>query len=506
MRAKAAPVVDAPLELVERLAEAEQRLRDLNAMKVRRWLYDPARWVVDCVDCDGIAVYQEFSLRELVRYRRLAVRSLHGVGKTTTSALAVLWFATTRDLMGWDWKAVTTAGAWRQLEKFLWPEIHKWVRLLRFDVLGREPFDRTELLDLSLKLRTGEAFAAAASDPTLIEGAHADSIMYVYDESKSIEAALFDASEGAFAASSGKVGVLPEAFALAQSTPGDPEGRFFDIHTRKPGFEDWRTLHISLEEALAAGRVSQVWVNDRRRQWGETSQLFCNRVLGEFKASDGNSIIPLEWVDKAIERWHAFFESESVGEMTEVGIDVAREGDDATVLAKKYGHVLGELQAEHWDDTTTTAGWGTAVLDAHRGARAIVDVIGIGAGVYDMMRAVHRRRVVPFQAAQKTDRRDRSGEIGFANKRAAAWWNLRDILDPSRGAFLCLPPDDLLIADLTAPHWKMTQTGKVIVEPKADVKRRIGRSPDRGDATVMACWPAERHATMVHAGRVSHRR
>jgi hypothetical protein len=74
----------------------------------------------------------------------LAVRGPHGLGKTTVNAIAVLWFALTRDAAGIDWKAATTAGAWRQLEYYLWPEIHKWARRLRWDVLNRPPLnDRT---------------------------------------------------------------------------------------------------------------------------------------------------------------------------------------------------------------------------------------------------------------------------------------------------------------------------------------------------------------------------
>lgn len=499
------PVIDAPDDLKSRFAKSEQRLRELNSLRTRLWLYDPVRWVEDCINFgpgEGLTSYQKDSMRSLVEHRKHAVRGPHGLGKSTTAALAVLWFALTRDLAAIDWKCPTTAGAWRQLQFYLWPEIHKWAKQINWNALGRGSFSSAELLDLSLKLTHGEAFAVAASDPMLIEGAHADSMLYLYDEAKSIDPRIFDASEGAFSGARDKTGELPEAFGLALSTPGDPEGRFWEIHTRKPGFEDWSIRHVTLEDAIKARRISAAWAERRRRQWGEKSQLYANRVLGEFKGSEGNSIIPLQWVEAAIQRWHSYREDGvTPGELTELGVDVAREGDDETVLAFKAQMIVTRLRTEHWDDTTVTAGWVNEALSTHPQAHANIDVIGIGAGVFDMVREVHGRRVHPFQAAESTDRPDRTGEHQFVNKRAAAWWHLRDLLDPAYGPLLALPDDELLVGDLTTPRWKMTRTGKIQLEAKDEVKRRIGRSPDRGDAVVMVCWPAERRARMTFAGR-----
>jgi hypothetical protein len=147
--------------------------------------------------------------------------------ETTTAAIALLWHAITRDAAGVDWKCAVSAGVWRQLESFLLPEVSKWARCLRWDVIGRPPFDRHELLKLNLTLRFGSAFAVASDVPALIEGVHADSLLYILDEAKEIPAGTFDAVEGAFAGEG-------EAMGLASSTPGQPTGRFFDIQTQKP--------------------------------------------------------------------------------------------------------------------------------------------------------------------------------------------------------------------------------------------------------------------------------
>jgi hypothetical protein len=411
--------IDAPAELQRRLAETELRLREVNRLRIKRWEYNPVLWARECIawpEGQGLTTYQEGTLDELVKTGRVAVRSGHGTGKTTTNSMAALWFATTRELAGYDWKVLTTAGAWRQLEKYLWPEIHRWARRIKFEVLGLKPFNSSQLLDLALKLDNGEAFAVAASDPALVEGAHAVCLLYIFDESKAIDARIFDAAEGAFAGSSNKIGTLPEAFGLAQSTPGDPEGRFYDIHAHRPGLEDWSTRHITLKEAIAACRITEDWAEKRKKQWGAQSQLYNNRVLGEFKGSEGNCVIPLAWVEAAQDRYREWVDDGSpIEKYTDLGVDVAREGDDETVLAYKAGHVVTRLEHHNWDDTTITAGWVNAALHAHQGARAVVDTIGVGAGVFDMVRQEHGRRAIPFNASEATDRTDRTGEHRFLN-------------------------------------------------------------------------------------------
>ena len=111
--------------------------------------------------------------------------------------MVILWFALTRD--GKDWKVVTTATSWLQLTKYTWPEVHKWARRIRWDIIGRDPFDDSrELLDLSLKLSTGQAFALASNDAAAVEGAHADHLLFVYDEAKTIPDDIWDAMTDEF--------------------------------------------------------------------------------------------------------------------------------------------------------------------------------------------------------------------------------------------------------------------------------------------------------------------
>lgn len=473
---------------------AEQAARQFEAPPpptVSRYHSHPAMFARECIDWrggQGLTAYQADILDAVPREKRVAVRGPHGLGKTTLDAILVLWFAATRDQAGIDWKVATTAGAWRQLERYLWPEIRKWSKRIRWDVFGREPLsERTEMLMLNIKLANGQAFAVASDEPALIEGVHADAVLYVFDESKAIIPATFDAAEGAFSGAGGEQPI--EALAIATSTPGEPNGRFYDIHARKPGLEDWWTRHVTVDEAIAAGRISREWVDQRAKQWGKDSAVYANRVLGEFHTSDADGVIPLEWVESANERWRDWEgagKPEPEGPQT-VGVDVAREGADQTVLAIRKGPIVLELRHYTKQPTTATTGLVVGILNANPEMTALVDVIGVGGGVVDQLRE-QKLKVEAFNASEGTSNTDRSGELGFVNTRSAAWWNLRELLDPAYGSTLALPPDDALTGDLTAAHWKVTSGGKIQIESKDDIRKRIGRSTDDGDAVVQALW------------------
>lgn len=449
---------------------------------------EPADFALSCIDWpagEGPTDYQLECLDNLVAYEREAVRGPHGLGKTTTAALAVLWFALTRDDQPYrDWKCITTASAWRQLSKFLWPEIHKWARRIVWSEIGRPPFTANELLTQTLSLNTGSAFPVASDDHTTIEGAHANDLFYLYDEAKAIPLETYDATEGAFMNAGPDTG--DEAYALAISTPGEPSGRFYDIHSRKPGYEDWHTRHVTLAEAIAAGRISADRAEQRRRQWGEQSAIYQNRVLGEFAASEEDTVIPLSWVERAVERWHALGDI-SLTHINQVGADIARGGEDKTVFALRTGLTIAELREYSYADTMQTAGRLASLFNGHQIDMAFIDLIGIGAGVFDRLRE-QGYPVYGFNASERTDRTDKSGELGFVNKRSAAWWNLREMLEPTSGQPVALPPNDLLLGDLVAPTWTITSGGRIKVESKDKIKRRLGRSTDYGDAVIEAYW------------------
>ncbi len=464
--------------------------------KVFRKTYynDSCGFVKDCFDWkdgQGPTDYQEEMLAESDKYDWYSCRGPRGFGKTAFASWKIWHFALTRDgnALG-DWKAITTAGVWRQLVHFLWPEIHKWGRLIKWWKIGREPLkDRIELLDTSIKLTTGEAFAVASDRPDLVEGAHAEKLLYLFDEAKAVPVPIWDSVEGSFSGM-GKDTKMEGKF-LAIGTPGETQGRLYQIHQHSAGFEKWHTRHVKIDEVIKAGRISSDWVEDKRKVWGETSILFKNQVLGEFASNVADGIIPLSWVEAANERWLAWNEQGRPGKLTMAGVDVGggQPGADASVIAPVMDWVkVYEIRMVAIGDpnlaTMELVGHVHGLLDKHRTGTAIIDMIGIGLGVLQRLRELGDR-VAGFGAAARTELREKTGELGFLNWRAAMWWVGRELLDPSGPANICLPPDDRLTGELTAPRYKVVSNGLIQVEAKEQVIKRIGRSTDCADAVLM---------------------
>ena len=473
----------------QELLELRQRKQE-KTLTPARFLDDPCGFIDTYVKFEeggGLTPYQRSILSDLVEHRRLGVRGPRRMGKSSLASLAVLWFAITRDAAGKDWKIITTAASWLQLEAYFWKEVRKWAMRLDWEALGRPPFKTgDELQKHGMNLIHGSASAASPDTPDRIEGAHSSSIMFVFDEAKKIDASIFDSAEGSFAGGSRYRN--REALALAISTPGSPSGRFYDIH--RGALKNWHARHVTIEETVAAGQIDGDWVEQMRAYYGEQSAWFQQHVLGEFSAEEEDAVIPLSWVEAAVARWRVWMEDgapEPDGPHT-IGVDVARSGADRTVFAFRKGDVVTHLRASPKEDTMGTAGRIKAALEADPQAKAIIDTIGIGAGVYDRLRE-QNEKVESFQASRKTVSRDSTGQIRYANDRAAAWWGCRERLDPSRSPALALPDDPELTADLTSVHAKpMLSDGKLLIESKNDIRKRIGRSTDRADAVIQALW------------------
>jgi hypothetical protein len=209
-------------------------------------------------------------------------------------------------------------------------------------------------------------------------------------------------------------------------------------------------------------------------------------LYGDFtKGREDNpyQVIPSEWVKVAQSRWEQTKRPDMP--MTALGVDAARGGDDKTVIAMRYGHWVDELKSYPGASTPDGPAVATLVM-SHRRDNAVinVDVVGVGTSVYDHLKGM-TDNVVPINGAEKSRAQDKSGELGFVNLRAELYWKIREALDPTSGQDICLPPDRELLADLCAPTWELTVRG-IKVEAKEDIIRRIGRSPDKGDAVAYA--------------------
>lgn len=215
------------------------------------------------------------------------------------------------------------------------------------------------------------------------------------------------------------------------------------------------------------------------------------------RADDEMQVIPSAWVIAAQQRWEPGPPKHAA--MTAIGVDVARGGRDDTVLAPRYGGWYAPLVCKAGIDTKDGPAVAALVFrELKDGAAVVIDMGGgWGGSPMDHLRQ-NEIEVLPYLGSGASSRRTKDKRLTFVNKRAESWWRLREALDPNEpgGSPIALPPDQMLLADLTAPRWELTARG-IKIEDKDDVKARIGRSPDRGDAVVMAWDPGEDAARNV---------
>lgn len=203
-------------------------------------------------------------------------------------------------------------------------------------------------------------------------------------------------------------------------------------------------------------------------------------------------LIPSAWVTAAQQRWYTR-KAAGFPALEQIGCDPARGGSDEFVIAKRCGRSVTEIEPTPGREVTTGKA-GAMLLQAAGaelpGVKTLIDVIGVGSSTIDAARALPGCNAVPIVVSNATNYRDpKIPKIEFLNLRAAIMWNLRLALDPEGGAEetrLALPPDRELMTDLCAPRYFPKLEWRV--ESKDEIKKRIGRSTDRGDAVALACW------------------
>jgi len=210
-------------------------------------------------------------------------------------------------------------------------------------------------------------------------------------------------------------------------------------------------------------------------------------LYGKFDAAstpDPFQIIPADWVRVAQRRWLERKKPDTP--VTAVGIDPSRGGDDKTALAKRHDNWFDEVKS--WPGAIIKDGAIMAELARQEIGEVNpmyinIDVSGIGSSGFDHLKVLYKQ-VQPFNPAEGSEYRDRSRKLKMRNKRAEMYWRMRDALDPVYGDDIALPPDTELLADLCSARYKISSAG-VLVEEKEEIKKRIGRSPDVGEAVMM---------------------
>jgi hypothetical protein len=395
--------------------------------------------------------------------RKISVRSAHGVGKSSVAS----WVLIHTLLTHLDCKLIVTAPTTGQLFDALFAELKKWIREM--------PEALQELLEIKsdrivLKSRSAEAFISARTSrkeqPEALAGVHSQGkVILLVDEASGVPEEVFEAASGSMA------GMNVHTILLGNPTRNS--GLFYDSHHKLKGA--WKTFHIS---AMDSDRVSKEFIEEMAMRYGEESSAYKVRVLGEFAEESDDTIISLELVDAAIQR-----EIPNDHNISDVywALDVARHGADSSVLVKKRGNVITEIKSWKRLDLMELSGRVQAEFDTtepeHRPVEVFIDAIGMGYGVLDSINQIGRINAVGINVAESPSQKET-----YMNLRSELWFKFKSFLENK----MCqLPNNEYMIADLISVKYKFTSSGKIQVEPKDQIKRRLGRSPDVADALVL---------------------
>ena len=394
--------------------------------------------------------------------RRISVASCHGPGKTAVIA----WLCWHQLMCLFPQKTAVTAPSRTQMFDAFYAEMKHWHEKLP-PALG-DLFD-VKADTIVLKQSDGSKLSvrtARADTPEALQGIHCEEgwVLLIADEASGVPEPVYESAAGSM---SGK-----RACTVLLGNPTRSSGLFFDTHHKLKDM--WYTKKIS---AFDSPRVTQDFITDMARRYGEDSNAYRVRVLGEFPITDDDSVIPYGIMDSARKR--------EIKENKEVamvwGLDVARFGSDSSALVKRRGSVVPEVEVR-WKglDTMQLTGAVKSLWDdaetSDRPASIYVDAIGIGAGVADRLRELG----LPIRAinvAESPAFKDR-----YRNLRAELWFLAKEWLQTK---VVSIPEGGDLGDELTTPKYFFASSGKLQVEGKADIKKRSLPSPDVADAFVL---------------------
>ena len=402
---------------------------------VPRWKHDAELCVRQTYSSDPqgrplrIDQPQREILQALSVHDRVAVRSSHGVGKTTIGAWAAHWWLATRYpcLVG------TLGGTWRVLEDKLWPAIHSWGN--RWTL---RPFFTWQTMELFGEPRSDwRAVAAASDDPDNVEGWHSPNLLIIVDEAKSLEERFWTAIRGAMSTGERLGG---EVKVLVLSTPPLVRyGWYCDLFGVRSG--GWKLIHVSADRSTL---VSKAWIEEMERDYGRGSPEYQAKVLGEIPDLSSIAVFQSAWYERAMKR-QPDMKDRRPGLLT---CDVAREGEDLTVFGhfdyRKFRFLRFKDGTPAWKATNTVTevvGMCVRAILETESKVMVIDDTGVGGGVTDGLIEKRGQKKIPrdvtiipvkFGAAATNDQR-------FTCKKDELYWDAREAL---RTDLLALPSDD----------------------------------------------------------------
>ncbi|MFO7446222.1 MAG: hypothetical protein R6W90_07630 [Ignavibacteriaceae bacterium] len=410
--------------------------------------------------------------------RRIGIESATGTGKTKLGAGIVLWF-----LECWENSIViTTAPKKEQLSLHIWKEIGKMY----------QDFRKGELLSLKLRMIPERedwiaigfvaGTAADESSATKAQGFHAEHMLVILEETPGIPQPVITAFQNTCDA--------PHNIILAL---GNPDHQMDTLHSfcTLPNVKHIRISALDhpnvvlKNSSFIPGAVTIEGIKDKlMRYGGEEGPLYLSRARGISPGQSADSLIKLQWcIDSADEKNRK--RAELIKGKKALGVDVANsESGDKAAIAFGEGRVLIKVDEFQCPDSTQLGKRDVYRLIKDENIKAEyvgVDCVGVGAGTVNGLKELGIK-VVRLGGADKPVWQ--SDEEEFNNLRSQMYWQMREDL---RNGNIIIPDDSSLIADLTAPKWE-TRNGMIVIESKEEIKKRLGHSPNKGDAAVYWNW------------------
>lgn len=471
-------------------ALAREKARRLAAESGRRaplfpeYVDEPVRFGLEVLGL-RLCHDQRRILEAINRSRRVAACAGQKLGKSTAFVVAALWWACTRG----RGRVLLTGPGNEQVRDVLWKELRRIAydpnnlradRRRVVDVLGVEP---AIMPHTGMQWPDGREIIGYVKDgPTATQGFSSPEMLIIIDEGSGVPDPIFEAHEGNTAAG-GRI--------LTASNPTANVGWFFEaFHSH---LEFWDTMELSSEdspnitgaEPPIPGLAGPEWLAELKEKYGREHPNYLVRVLGKFAGQATNTIIGRDDLVESHKRY-ALNTAAPREEPLELGVDVARFGDDSTSIAPRRGKRIYPLIVIQGFDNNEVAG---KVLEVAREQRRPGEVVvvkidctgGHGTGPADILRTGHHREVtvVEVNASSKAD-----DEEKFTNLRAQLHFGVAEWLKAGGE----LPPDKKLDVELLAPTYTFDARRRFVVEPKDKIKKRIQRSPDRADAVALAVY------------------
>lgn len=437
----------------------------------RNYDNDPCAWVTNKLG-DHLWSKQREIAEALRDHRRVAVHSAHQTGKSWLAGRLVAWWLDSHP--AGEAFVVTTAPTGPQVRAILWQEIRR--AHAKGHLSGR--------LNLTEWWLNGElvAFGRKPSDydPSAFQGIHARYVLVILDEACGIPQSLFLAANSLAANEYGRI--------LAIGNPDDPNSHFASVCAPGSG---WHVIGVDAfetpnftGEAIPAGLremlISPVYVEEMKRDVGEDSPVYASKVRGRFPEDTTNGVVPLSWI-RACQRLDRDYAPDDLLPV-ELGVDVGAGGDE-TVIRERRGLKAGRNWRYHTPDSAEAVGYIVQAIKETGATRVKVDVIGVGWGVVGALkekRSMHGAEVEGVNVAEASNDPKR-----FPKLRDQLWWEIgREFSRQQTWDLAGL--DETTVAQLIAPTWKPDSAGRYQIEPKAETRKRLRRSPDDADALLLA--------------------